>query len=162
MKTGKKTVLRAVLCVLVLFALINIGWYVWRTARYGPYTKGMEKNEISTWIVPRYKYSDADGFDYGVKYPDYLSFTGNMSVGLPATDENPFTDFLIIWPEPFRGYTYGAALTVDEEPYQIYINADGSAVDPGDSEVVTRCQETINVLLSRAEEMWDLEDHVWN
>ena len=157
MKTGKKTALRAVLCILVLFILFNIGWYIWRSVKYGPYSEGMEKNYFNTWIVPRYAHVDADGYDYSVKYPDYLSFTGNLCVGLPSTDGNPFTDFIIIWPNAFGGYKYGASLTLEDESYQIYINRDGSAVDPELNEIAVRCQETINILLERAEKMWGLD-----
>ena len=78
-------------------------------------------------------------------------------MGLPTTDEDVFTDFLIIWPGVFRGYHYGVSISEGDEDLQIYVNADGSAVYPEDSDVVIRNQETINTLLSRAEEMWDLE-----
>ena len=157
MKTDRKTVLRWVLCILALFALANVGWYTWRMVKYDSYSKGMEKNVFATWIVPRYMHTDAEGYDYSVKYPDYLSFTGNMCVGLPAKDENPFTDFIVIWPKVFGGYKYGASLTVGGENYQIYINEDGSAVYPEDNAIVASCQEHINDLLRKAGEMWDLE-----
>ena len=76
MRLGKKTAIRAALCLLMLFVLSNICWFVWRAEKYGAYIEGMETNYFSTWIVPRYTYTDADGYDYGVKYPDYLSLTG--------------------------------------------------------------------------------------
>ena len=117
----------------------------------------MEENVFSSWLVPRYVHTDADRYDYGVKYPDYLSFTGNLSVGLPATDDNPFTDFLIIWPKLSGGCEYGVSITEDGKEYQIYIHADGSAVRPEDSEVVARNQDHINALLGRAEAMWDIK-----
>ena len=117
----------------------------------------MEKNDFFTWIVPRYKHSDPDGYDYGVKFPNYLSFTGNMSVGLPDTDGNLFTDFLVIWPKAFRGYEYGVSLTVEGQTYQIYINSDGSAVDPEYKEIAESCKDEINALLQRAEEMWNFK-----
>ena len=157
MKTDRKKALRAVLGIVVIFILLNLSWYIWRAVKYSSYSKGMEKNYFSTWIVPRYAQVDADGYDYSVKYPDYLSLTGNLCVGLPSTDGNPFTDFLIIWPKALGGYRYGASLTLEGENYQIYINSDGSAADPEYSEIVTRCQGTINILLERAEKMWGLE-----
>lgn len=157
MRSGKKTVLKAVLGILILFILINAGWYGWRMVKYGAYCKGMEKGFFSTWIVPRYVHTDDDGYDYGVKYPEYLSFTGNMSVGLPAYDDNPFTDFLIVWPKVFGGYEYGVSVTIDGQGYQVYVDPDGTAVHPEDSEIAAACQDTINDLLSRAKGMWDLE-----
>lgn len=157
MKSGKKTALKVALGILVLFILINACWYVWRMVKYGSYCKGWEKNYFATWIVPRYVYTDEDDYDYGVKYPDYLSFTGNMSVGMPASNDDPFTDFIIVWPKLFGNYDYGVSVTKDGQEYQIYINADGTAVHPEDSETVTYCQDTINDLLSRAKGMWNLE-----
>lgn len=157
MRSGKRTALIVVLGILALFILINAGWFGWRMVKYGPYCKGWEKNYYATWIVPRYVYTDEDGYDYGVKYPEYLSFTGNMSVGLPTADDNPFTDFLIVWPKVSGGYEYGVSVTIGGQGYQIYINADGTAVYPEDSEIVIDCQDTINDLLSRAKGMWDLE-----
>ena len=157
MKTRKKTVFTAALCILALFVAMNTGWYVWRMVKYGAYSKGMEKNFFSTWIVPRYIHTDADGYDYSVKYPGYLSFTGNLSVGLPTTDEEVFTDFLVIWPKFTGGYEYGVSLSEGDEDFQIYIHADGSAVYPEDSEIVVHHQETVDALLQRAEEMWHIK-----
>ncbi|MCR4672415.1 MAG: hypothetical protein K5637_04145 [Lachnospiraceae bacterium] len=157
MRPARKTVLRTLLLILIVFLIINAGWYVWRSVKYKAYIQGMEKNYFSTWLVPRYFFTDADGYDYSVKYPDYLSFTGNLSVGLPAAYDNPFTDFMIIWPKLSGDYEYGVSLTADGENYQIYINADGSPVDPAYSEITSRCQETIDALLGRAKGMWDLD-----
>ena len=157
MKAWKKTAIRVVLGLLALFLLVNLAWCVWRMAKYGTYSKGMEKTYFSTWIVPRYGHTDADGFDYSVKYPEYLSLTGNLCVGLPTTDENPFTDFLIIWPKWSGGYEYGVSLTIEGVTWQIYIRPDGSVVDPEYSEIAARCRDTIDTLLERAGKMWDLE-----
>lgn len=157
MKSGNRKTLKIILAVLAFFILVNMGWYFWRMVKYGSYCKGWEKNEFGSWIVPRYVYTDEDDYDYLVKYPEYLSFTGNMSVGLPATEENPFTDFLIIWPKAFGGYEYGASVTIGNQGYQIYIKSDGTAVNPEDSEIAASCQDTINDLLNRAKKMWNLE-----
>ena len=157
MRVGKKKVIKIILCILLLFVMINACWYVWRMVKYDPFTKGMEKSEIPEFLVPRYYSMDADGYDYSVKYPDYLSFTGNLCVGLPTTDENVFTDFLIIWPKLFDRYEYGVSLNAEGETYQIYINSDGSPVDPRYSEIVNEYKDTIDDLLSRAKEMWDID-----
>ena len=157
MKSGKKKVLKVILGILAVFSLLNVSWYIWRMVKYDAYCRGWEKNPFATWIVPRYFYTDNDGYDYGVKYPEYLSITGNMSVGLPAIDDNPFTDFLIVWPKLLGGYEYGVAVNVDGNGYQIYVKADGNAVNPQDSEIAQRCRDTIKDLLNRAKAMWNLE-----
>lgn len=157
MKTGNRKVLKVITLVLSVFVLFNIFWYAWRDMKYDSYINEMEENELSSWIVPRYKHVDEEGYDYSVKYPDYLSFTGNMSVGLPSLDNNPFTDFLVIWPKVFGGYEYGASLTVDGVNYQIMINEDGSAVDSQYNEIAAMSKETIDLLLHKANEKWDLK-----
>lgn len=154
---SKKAVIKVLLCILVIFILTNVCWYAWRAQKYGSFSKGMEEQYFSTWIVPRYKTQDKDRFDYGVKYPEYLSLTGNLSVGFPATEENPSTDFLIVWPKAFGGYNYGVSISEGETSYQIYINPDGSTVYSEDREVVARNRERINTLLKRGKEMWSLE-----
>lgn len=156
-KSRKRKIIIALLAVLALVVLVHVGWYGWRLVKYGAYSKGMDKNPYATWMVPRYMHTDRDGFDYGVKYPDYISFTGNMSVGLPTTPDNYFTDCLIIWPKFFGGYEYGVILYTEEEEFQIYVNADGSAVDKKDSEIAERHKETIDTLFRKANEMWDLD-----
>ena len=157
MKTGKSKVLKAAICILGIFLAFNVFWYIWRNVKYGPYIKGMRESEIPDWIVPRYYYVDDEGYDYSVKYPDYLSFTGNMSVGLPSADGNPFTDFLIIWPKLDGRYEYGVSLTVEGTNYQIMINDDGSAIDSKFSGIVASCKETIDILLLKGDKMWHLE-----
>ena len=74
MKAGKKIVSKIVLCAILIFILINAFWFIWRTQRYGDYGRKMETNPAATWMMPRYKLTDADGFDHGEKYPDYLSY----------------------------------------------------------------------------------------
>ena len=157
MSKVRKTAVKALLCTAALFILINLCWYVWRMNKYGAYSRGMDENYFSSWIVPRYLYTNADGYDYSVKYPGYLSLTGNLSVSLPASDDNYFTDGLIIWPKVSGDYEYGVILIEGDVSYQIYIHSDGSAVYPEDSAVVVRKQDIINDLLTKAEEMWDLE-----
>ena len=158
MKTGRKKAVKIILCVLIVFLVINSCWYTWRFLKYSRYSVGMEKNPFYTWLVPRYKWTDADRFDYGVKYPEYLSFTGNLSVGMPTVGEDPFSDFLIIWPKFFGGYEYGVSLNDGDLAYQIEINEDGTAVDPQYAELAERCRETIDILLARADEMWHITE----
>lgn len=156
MSGGKRKAVRAVLCIVAVFLLINVCWYLWRMSRYGSYSRGMEENVFSSWIVPRYLYTDADGYEYSVKYPGYLSLTGNLCVSFPALDDNYFTDSLIIWPKVSGDYEYGVILSDGDASYQIYIHADGSAVHPEDSAVTERKQDDIKTLLQRAEQMWNL------
>lgn len=156
----KKRSLRIASGVLLTFLLLNLAWFLWRQAAYGDFTKGMTAEEESGFLVPRYVYKDDDGYDYSVKFPDYLHTTGNLAVSLPWTDvESPWTDGLIVWPEVGGGFTYGVILyeVTGEEAlteYQIYIDSGGNALDGGDAEIVERHRENVDDLLERAERRW--------
>ena len=155
-----KKIIKIVIGVMAVFIIFNIFWYIWRNVRYGSYDEGFNKNELWTFIVPRYYLIDEEGYDYTVKYPEYLSFTGNLTAGMPTTDNNPFTDFLVIWPKPFGGYEYGISLTVDGTNYQIMIDEDGKSIDPQFDEITERCKETIDILLGKADKIWNLRQNI--
>ena len=119
----------------------------------------MEKAEFSNFLTPRYLYTDDDHYDYLVKYPDYLSFTGNMSVGLPAVNENPFTDALIIWPQINGKFELGVLL-YDEDGTEnaVYIDAEGNALYEKDKDLVSRQREAIKQLLMKADKKWIINE----
>lgn len=106
----KKKIFKIILAVVILFAAYNLIWFAWSHIKYGKLSSGMNEVDFSNFVTPRYVYSDDEKYDYLVKYPDYLTFDGNMSVGSPATEENPFTDALIIWPKVSGGYNFGVLL----------------------------------------------------
>lgn len=132
------------------FLLYNAVWFGWRYVKYGSYTDGMEQTVFSTFFTPRYACIDADGFDYSVKYPDWLSWTGNLAVGSPGQDDNPFTDGMILWPKLTGGFEYGLILIEDTVMYQIYADAAGHALDAEEEEIVQRHAETVVALYDKA------------
>lgn len=120
----------------------------------------MTRAETSSPLFPTYAGKDGEGFDYTVKYPDYLSLTGNLAVGFPGTDENPFTDGLIIWPKVSGGYEYGVILSSRESDgngYMFYIDTQGNALDPEYQPLAEAYEEIIGELLARAESRWQLD-----
>jgi DNA modification methylase len=118
----------------------------------------MNDSVFSNFLVPHYIENDADGFSYSVKYPDYLEFTGNLSIASPSTDEeNPYTDSLIIWPLLKGGYEYGVILYTDDTQYQIYIDKNGNAIDEEDENIVAEHSQSILTLLEKANTMWGIE-----
>ena len=153
----KKRILKIVLIAVIVFAVFNAVWFAWSHITYGELSEGMEAAEFNTLFDKRYFYSDADRYDYSVKYPGYLSFTGNMSVGIPTTGDNPFTDALIIWPKLTGGYELGALLyDEDGTGYSVYIDEKGNALSEEDEEVLLRHGENIRILLAKADERWDI------
>ncbi len=154
----KKKVLKIILAAVILFAAYNIIWLTWSHIKYGKLSDGMEKGDFSSFVTPRYVYTDVDGYDYLVKYPDYLSFTGNMTVGSPTTEGNVFTDALIIWPKVSGGYDYGVLLYENDMEYAIYIDSNGNALSKEDEDIVSRHSDSIRNLLMMADERWDIYD----
>ena len=152
----KKKVFKIILAVVILFAAYNIIWFAWSHIKYGKLSDGMEKGDYSTFITPRYIYTDDDRYDYLVKYPEYLSFTGNMSVGSPTTEENYFTDALIIWPKVSGGYDFGVILYEIDMEYSIYIDSKGNALSKEDEDIVSQHSDSILNLLMIADKRWDI------
>lgn len=155
----KKT-FKGILVVVCIFAVLNLVWLGWRHIVYSQYTDGMTQTAMSTSVVPRYAFKDIDGFDYSVKYPDYLSVTGNLAVGFPGTDDDPFTDGLIIWPKLFGGYKYGVILDSLEEGgdgYMFYVDPLGNAVEAEYQPIAEKYEAVITQLLERAGLVWNLD-----
>lgn len=154
----KKKALKIILAAVIAFAVYNIAWFAWSHIKYGKLSGGMEEMEISSFVTRRYSYTDAERFDYLVKYPDYLTFTGNLSVGMPVTDENIFTDALIIWPTLSGKYNYGVLLYEEGAEYTVYIDADGNALSKEYEDVVSRHRDQIETLLMMADHKWNIRD----
>lgn len=153
----KKKVFMIIGGILILFALFNIGWFTWRSTKYSCFTDEMERAAMDTVFIPRYCLTDSENYDYLVKYPDYLSFTGNLSVGMPASDNNLFTDALIIWPQLDGSYEYGVLLyEEDGSGYNIYIDRNGNPLESENQAVVERHYDNICILLQKADERWNI------
>ena len=156
----KKKILKIILAVIIVFAAFNIIWFTWSHIKYGKFSSGMEEGDFSTFITRRYIYSDADHYDYLVKYPDYLSFTGNLCVGMPSVAEEFFTDALIIWPMAGGGYELGVLLYDLENgsEYSVYIDSEGNALSKEDEDVVSQHRDNIQNLLLMADKRWHIKD----
>lgn len=156
----KKRFLMTMSILAAAFLLLNSVWFGWRHFAYSDYRTGMNKTDFSSLFHLTYVGLDEDGFEYNVSYPDYLTFTGNLAVGYPGTDENPFTDGLIIWPGLFGGYEYGIILNPKEDDpqgYMFYIDPHGNAVDETYRETAEKNQAVILELLERANSRWILQ-----
>ena len=154
----KKKVLIIILAAAIVFAVYNIVWFAWSHIKYGKLSGGMEENVFSTFVTPRYIDTDSDGYDYLVKYPDYLTLTGNLSVEMPTADENYFTDTLIMWPTLSGKYKLGVILYEEGKGYQVYIDADGKALAKEYEDVVSRHRDSIKSLLMVADNKWGIYD----
>ncbi len=154
----RKIVLIILFILIVVFALINILWYVSKENKYGKYSKGMNKSIMSTFITPKYESVDEEGFTYGVKYPDYLSNVGNLSVAFPPIDDNLINDGLIIWLNGKSEYEYGVILYDNENQYMVYIDENGKELNEEDHGIVEKHKENITLLLNKANVFWKLKE----
>lgn len=156
----KKLIITVLSCLLALVALINIVWFIWVQSTYNNFINNMQKDEEFSIIVPSYYMTDDEGFDYNVKYPDYLGLTGNLGVSLPWVDyDNPWTDSLIIWPSITGECTFGVVLYEEDEDnnvieHQIYVDKNGNALDKQYDDIISRHGENINTLLNKAKNQW--------
>ena len=155
-----KKAMKILIPVLIAFLAVNAVWFGWQHVKYGKLSRGMEKNMFGLFAVPRYFFTDEEGYDYMVKYPDYMSFTGNLSVGMPSTEEDTvFTDALILWPKFGGGYTFGLLLYGENGvESQIYVDRDGNPLSEEHRDIVSRHWENVEKLLQKADEKWDLPD----
>ena len=155
----KKRVITGLFVLLCVFLLLSLIWFGWRHMAYSGFAKDMTRTDMSSPLFPTYAAKDEDGFDYTVKYPDYLSLTGNLAVGFPGTEENPFTDGLIIWPKCTGRYEYGVILNSREDDgngYMFYIDARGNAMDAEYQSIAEEYQDVIRELMDRAQNTWNL------
>ncbi len=150
-KMSVKKILLALVAVLVsLWLIISVLWYIWREVTYSHYVENIEQSGYSGFLVPSYAV-DEDGYTFSVKYPDYLSLAGNLSVW---PDDDGVV--LIIWPELDGGYTYGVRLVMEDSLYDAYIDETGSAVYDSDSNAVEQYHNEIVAAIDAAHEFWDL------
>lgn len=148
-KINKKTKIIIIICVSViaLFGLYNFIWYKWKCNKYEQYTEGMEEFVENM----SYIYTSDDSYDYNVKLPEYLTYTGNLCVAVPGG-----RCALIIWPKVTDGYTYGVQIEKDGMIYSIMLNDDFTAEDGRFDEIINEYTDTINELRKRADDMWGL------
>jgi hypothetical protein len=134
-----------------IFALFNISWFLITSIKYQPYIEVIPKNEYGF-----YGFTDEEGYNYNVKKPDYLSYTGNLGI----TDKN--NEFaLIIWPKMFGKYKYGLRIQKDNEAYEIYVNENLEPILQEDNEsiksLIEKYKPEISKLFTTAKETWDLK-----
>ena len=148
-KVNKKVKIIIIICisVIVLFGLYNFIWHKWKVNKYEKYTEDMEEFVENM----SYIYTSDDSYDYNVKFPEYLTYTGNLCVAVPGGQ-----CALIIWPKVTTGYTYGVQIEKDGMVYSIMLSNDFTAEDGRFDELINEHTDTIDELRKRADDMWKL------
>ena len=119
---------------------------------------------------------DSEGFTCNVARPGFLSWTGNLGIGLPGLtletgEEVVFTDSLLIWPRMTGDPELGVILYeydfredgVTCASRQLYITAAGKyrpygdpADDTANEALLEEHRENVEALLARAREIWGM------
>lgn len=111
--------------IIVLFGLLNITWMAHSYYIYFPFTQNVPKHESGIYVY----YDAENNYSYNVKFPDYLSFDGNLGV---ADNEG---SNLIIWPSFLgKNYTYEVRIDVKGHEYSMYLDQNMKLID-GDNEL---------------------------
>ncbi|TCT21700.1 hypothetical protein EDD68_1104 [Melghiribacillus thermohalophilus] len=151
-KFAKELSIKKIILTLVsLFILWNIIWFSTITIMYKPYVEKVPKNDFGVHFI------EEDGYTFSVKKPDYLSFTGNLTVS-----NNKEGESLIIWPLVFGGYEYGVRLQKDGKAYEIYVDQHLNPVkkDQGDNmakQIIEKYRADIETLFRKGNAIWELQ-----
>lgn len=141
---------RIFLFIILGFIILNLSWLLITTVKYNKFVKAVPKNEHNV-----YSMNKEDGYSYHVKKPNYLHYTGNLTVSNHEKGE-----LLIIWPLMSGGYKYGFRLQEDGGAFEAYVdeNMDPIYKDDGYSvQVIKEHKNELQALFSRADEMWGLK-----
>jgi hypothetical protein len=133
--------------ILILFGGYNLFWYLSVKSTYDPLAVGFEKAPFSGRIL------DEKDYSYYIKYPDYLSFTGNLCV---STADDSLT--LFIWPGIYSQNEYGVQILNPEDQviYNIMVDKNGHTDKIYDAPLIEQNKDMIKALFDKANEKWDI------
>ena len=147
MKIKKKKIL---IFIIFIFVTLNISWFSITSIKYKRFTDVVPKNEHGVYAL--YK----DGYSYSVKKPDYLHYTGNLSI---VNNESGYN--LILWPLLSGKYEYGLIIVDNEMGYEIYVDENMKPIDKDDlfyAQLIEENKAAIEEIFSKANEMWNLKN----
>ena len=145
---GKKIII-LLMVICLLFGVYNLIWYFTTQVKYSTYSENMDE------FIPNRSYvlEGEDGYLYNVKYPDYLSFTGNLGV---SNNNNEVS--IIIWPSIFGEDKYGLKIDTIDDSYEIIIDREMKAEVSEDDKIIEKYKEEIEKLFQKADERWNIMD----
>lgn len=165
------------LVLLTAFALLFTVWYLTAYRPYDAYVEAL-RAQPGFQEDPGFPECGVDGEGYtcNVARPGFLSWTGNLGIGLPSLtletgEEMVFTDSLLIWPRTTGDPELGVMLYeydfredgVTCASRQLYITAAGEyrpygdpADDTANEALLEEHRENVEALLARAREIWGM------
>lgn len=136
-------ILSCICGLLVLFIFVNGFWLLYTYQKYTPLSQGMQEDvKFQSYHVVENEHI------FNVKYPNYLSFTGNVAVATP--DEKTA---LIIWAGLF-GNEYGIQIDEDGIRNEIMVDADKRAKNPLHQEMLDKHRKETDIVFDRAKTKW--------
>ncbi|MBU3192281.1 hypothetical protein [Clostridium bowmanii] len=141
---------RIFICIILVFVGLNACWFFITTIKYKEFVKVLPKVRNGSYGMKK-----EDGYNYNVKKPGYLHYTGNLAVSNDTKGE-----LLIIWPLISGGYNYGIRLQEDGKAYEIYVDENMNPIDKSDTYSVQNIKDHkagVESLLSKANKMWKLK-----
>ena len=148
----RRTVLLRIFGILLsVWLLLTLIWFAWSRISFSKYCDGMNPNVFSNIITPRYFKND-EQYTFFVKYPDYLSTTGNLAVSV-RNDEAGVQAFLI-WPALFGEQKFGLMIADETGSYQIYTDKEGKPIDAGYREITEKYLSEIADIVAAANDVW--------
>ncbi|MDD7306137.1 MAG: hypothetical protein PUG67_06080 [Peptoniphilaceae bacterium] len=146
MKDKKNSnIVKIVKYAILLFIIYNMIWLLNVLVRYKPYTKGFETFEKNK----SYYSVGKNGYVYNVKYPNYLSFTGNMAI---SKDNDRIG--LIIWPKIFGNFDLGLQINEDNEIYSYILDAKRKDYNKS---IIEKNRDDIEDLKKKAENKFNID-----
>lgn len=141
---------RIIIFIILVFVVLNASWFLITTIKYNKFVKVLPKVKYGSYGTKK-----EDGYNYSVKKPGYLHYTGNLAVSNSEKGE-----LLIIWPLISGGYNYGIRLQKDGIAYEIYVDENMKPIDKADTHSAQNIEEHkagVEALLSRANKMWQFK-----
>lgn len=164
-KSKKKIIKIAAIVIGGLFLIWSLVWYFTSYCYYMQYDNALKRlNDYEKIDAFRASAHDDDGYNYSVKYPSFLSWTGNIAISEPMTEDYQLDSGLIVWFSKFEETEYGVILCEQDLTdvnnvfeYQLYITSDGSYIPYGISED-ERNEEILNAHSSETRTLLDKLD----
>ncbi len=143
----KRMLLKVLILCISIFAIYNLIWIANIIYVYYPLTENVPKQESGIFM-----YQDVEkNYTYNVKFPNYLSFTGNLGV---SSDDG---SGLIIWPGFLgKNYTYGIILKDGNKIYRFNVDDSLKPLTFNEKE-----QQIIDNNLRTIEELWNGAKSIW-
>lgn len=160
-----KLLKRIISAFLLIFAIINIFWFI-NWYKYNDYKDAVGYDDIGD----RYFTVDSEGYRFAVFAPDYLRFTGNLTVGNNLWEEESenCTCSLIIWPLFNGDYNFGINIYVPissetgytYECYSFLLNENGECLTENlssdEERILNENYSLIQKTYEKAHDMWGI------